>query len=91
MKAFVCEVDHAGLRRFLPEDSVPADGLSYYARTRFARPTTVAWALLEDRDAEAIRAEVAAGRTDAARGLLLNRAIELISLASAMPGPAHTV
>ena len=52
---------------------------------RFARPTTVAWALLDDGDAESIRSEVAAGHHDAACGLLLNRAIELLSLAAALP------
>ena len=56
-----------------------------YARGRFARPTTVTWALLDDGDAESIRSEVAIGRHDAACGLLLNRAIELLSIAAALP------
>ena len=41
--------------------------------------------LLDDGDAESIRSEVAAGHHDAACGLLLNRAIELLSIAAAMP------
>ena len=45
----------------------------------------MAWTLLNDGDAESIRSEVAAGHHDVACGLLLNRAIELLSLAAAMP------
>jgi len=50
-----------------------------------SRPTTVAWTLLADGDAESIGSEVAAGHPEAACGLLLNRAIELLSLAAALP------
>jgi hypothetical protein len=85
MRAFICEVDETGLRRLLCEDVLAGDGVRGYARHRFARPTTVAWTLLEDGDAESIRAEVAAGHPEAACGLLLNRAIELLSLAAALP------
>jgi hypothetical protein len=45
----------------------------------------VAWTLLDDGDAESMRSEVANGHHDAACGLLLNRAIELLSLAAALP------
>src|SRR4051794_7406679 len=83
MRAFVCEVDHSGLRRLVPEELVPGDALAWYARARFPRPTTVAWALLADGDAEDLRAEVRAGRHHAACGLLLNRAVELIGLGAA--------
>lgn len=85
MRAFLCEVDETGLRRLLSEDVLAGDGVRGYTRHRFARPTTVAWALLEDGDAESIRWEVAAGHHEAACGLLLNRAIELLSLAAALP------
>ena len=61
------------------------DGVRGYARHRFARPKTVAWTLLDDGDAESMRSEVANGHHDAACGLLLNRAIELLSLAAALP------
>src|SRR5262249_44795051 len=65
MRAFVAVADHSGLRRLDPEDAVPADVLRRYARGRFPRPTTVAWALLEPGDAEAIQAEVGgAGRQE---------------------------
>ena len=84
-RAFLCEVDETGLRRLLSEDVLAGDEMRCYARGRFARPTTVAWALLDDGDAESIRSEVAAGRHDAACGLLLNRAIELLCLAAALP------
>jgi hypothetical protein len=86
MRAFVDVADHSGLCRLVPEDVVLADVLRGYARGRFPRPTTVAWALLEPGDAEAIRTEVGAGRHGDASGLLLNRAVELLSLAAANPG-----
>src|SRR3954447_18967117 len=61
MRAFVCEVDHHGLRRLVAEDPVPGDDLRRYARARFPWPTTVARALLDDGDAEDLRAEILAG------------------------------
>jgi hypothetical protein len=85
MRAFLCEVDATGLRRVLPEDALAGDGVRRYARDRFARPTTVAWALLDDGDAEFIRSAVSAGHHDATCGLLLNRPIELLPIAAAMP------
>ena len=85
MRAFLCEVDATGLRRILPEDVLAGDEVCRYARGRFARPTTVAWTLLDDGDAESIRSAVAAGHHEAACGLLLNRAIELLSIAAASP------
>ena len=85
MRAFLCEVDATGLRRLISEDVLAGDGVRRYTRHRFARPTTVAWTLLDDGDAESIRSAVAAGHHDAACGLLLNRAIELLSLAAALP------
>jgi hypothetical protein len=85
MRAFICEVDETGLRRILSEDALAGDGVRRYTRCRFARPTTVAWALLDDGDAESIRSAVATGHHDVACGLLLNRAIELLSIAAAMP------
>jgi hypothetical protein len=84
MRAFLCEVDETGLRRFLTEDVLAGDGVRGYLRHRFARPTTVAWTLL-DGDAESIRSAVAAGHHEAACGLLLHRAIELLSLAATLP------
>src|SRR4051794_12180739 len=86
MKAFLAFADHSGVHRLIPDDALPADVLERYAEGWFPRPTTVAWALLDPGDAEAIRAEVAAGRHRDACGLLLNRAVELLSLAAAGPG-----
>jgi hypothetical protein len=85
MRAFLCEVDETGLRRLISEDVLAGDGVHCYLRHRFARPTTVAWTLLDDGDAESIRSAVAAGHHEAACGLLLNRAIELLCLAAALP------
>jgi hypothetical protein len=88
MRAFVCEVDHTGLRRLVPEDLLAGDDLGSYLRRWFPRPTTVAWALLSDEDAEAVRADLGDGRRGDACGLLLNRAVELISLGAAACGSA---
>ena len=85
MRAFICEVDATGLRRLISEDVLAGEEVRGYIRHRFARPTTVAWTLLDDGDAESIRWEVAAGHPEVACGLLLNRAIELLSLAAALP------
>ena len=85
MKAFVCEVDQSGLRRLVPEDLVLGDELGRLARQRASRPTTLVWALLHNHDAEAVQSRVAAGGYADARGLLLNRAVELISLGAAIP------
>jgi hypothetical protein len=89
MRAFVGEVDHGGLRRFISEDAIPRDELGRLARSPSPRRTTVVWILLDDRDAEAVRTEVIAGRHHDACGLLLNWAIELIPIAAAIHGPAH--
>ena len=87
MKAYICEVDETGLRRLLPEDVLAGDVARFYTRHRLERPTTVAWTLLDDGDAESIRSEVAAGHHNAACGLLLNRAIELLPITAVIPGP----
>jgi hypothetical protein len=86
MRAFVCEIDHHGLRRLLPEDILSAEELHRLARVPSRRPLAVVWALLEERDAEDLRAEVEAGRCQDALGTLLNRAIELIHVAAALTG-----
>ncbi len=86
MRAFLCEVDHAGLRRLLPEDDVPADVWPHDERARLAGPTTRVWALLANDDAEDLRADLDAGRHAEACGLLLNRAVELLSLGAAACG-----
>jgi hypothetical protein len=90
MRAFVCEVDHHGLRRLLPEDLLPAEELRRLARDSSRRPAAVVRALLDETDAEDLRAEVAAGRYGDACGTLLNRAVELLPLASVMPAPARS-
>jgi hypothetical protein len=85
MRAFVCEIDTQGLRRVLPEDVLPAGELSSLAHASSRRPTALVWALLEESDAEALWAEVGSGRTADACGLLLNRAVELLTIAAAAP------
>ena len=91
MGAFISEVDETGLRRLIPEDVFAGDVARCYTRHRYARPTTVDWTLLDDGDAESMCSEVAAGRHGAACGLLLNRAIELLPIAAAMPETTRPV
>jgi hypothetical protein len=55
----------AGLRRPLREDVLARDGTCWYTQQRFARPTAVAWTLLDDRDAQSIRSTLAAGPNSA--------------------------
>jgi hypothetical protein len=85
MRAYICEVDETGLLRLLSEDLLARDAVQCYAQHRFTRPTTMAWTLLDDGDAESIRSKIAVGQHSAACGLLLNQAIELLPIAAAMP------
>lgn len=62
----------------------------HYLRRRLPWPTTAVWALLEDEDARAVQDNVRDERHGDACGLLLNRAVELISLGAAGAGPTLT-
>lgn len=88
MRTFLCEIDHTGLRRFFPEDLIPADELRRLVRDLAHCPTVLFWSLLAEDDAEDLRADVEAGRHAEACGLLLNRAVEILSLGAA-PGMAR--
>ena len=74
-----------GLRWFLAEDVIPRDLLRHAVAAGLTRSTTAVWALVADEDAEAIRADLSAGRPGEACNLLLNRAVELLSLTSGSP------
>jgi hypothetical protein len=87
---YVGSVDQAGLQWFLPEDVIPRDLLRHYVRGWFTRSMTAVWALLDEEDAEAIRADLTAGHHQDACNLLLNRAVELLSLLSVLPDLAGT-
>src|SRR5262245_58254395 len=78
-------VHQRGLRRFLPEEVLLRDLLGHSVRPAMTRSPTAVWALLAEEDAEAIRAEVGAGRHRDACDLLLNRAVELLLLTSGAP------
>ena len=64
---------------------MPRGILRHAVRTGWTHATTAVWALLADEDAEAIRADLSAGRPGEACNLLLNRAVELLSLLSVLP------
>jgi hypothetical protein len=85
MRAYAGIVDQRGLRWFLPEEIIPKDLLRHAVRAGWTHATTAVWALLADEDAEAIRADLSAGRTGEACNLLLNRAVELLPLSSGSP------
>jgi hypothetical protein len=85
MRAFLCEVDHAGLRRLLSEEAVRGDAAQLRLWARTATSWAAVWALLDD---NAIRAEVSADSPGDACGLLLNRAIEPLPVAAALSGSA---
>ena len=78
MKAYVGQINPAGLRRFLPEEAVPGDHLRQLAHAWCSRSTTVVWAVLAEENAAAVRQELAAGHPQAACGLLLNHAAEIL-------------
>jgi hypothetical protein len=85
MRAFVCEVDPSGLRRFIPDDLIPWDDLRRLARSLPRPSTSMVWTLLDEDDADDLRADLGAGRHAEACGLLLNRAVELVGLGSVVP------
>jgi hypothetical protein len=78
-------VDQVGLRWFLPEEVIPRELLRHSVGAGLAPSTTAVWALLADEDAEAIQADLGAGRHREACHLLLNRAVELLPLSSGAP------
>jgi hypothetical protein len=89
MRAFVCEIDERGLYQFLPEHFLPADELATLARLPSQPSSTIVWVLLEEPDAEALRTEIGAGRSRDAYDLLLNRAVEILPIAAAVPDAAR--
>jgi hypothetical protein len=78
MRAFICEVDHHGLRRLLPEDLLPAEQPRRLARISSGRPPAFVWALVDDPDVEDLRSRVNARSHSDAFGLLLNRAVKIL-------------
>jgi hypothetical protein len=88
MRAFVCEIDDRGLYQFLPEHLLPADELVRLSHVPSEPSSTVVWALLQETDAEDLRTEIGAGRSRDAYDLLLNRAVEILPIAAAVPNPA---
>jgi hypothetical protein len=84
VRAFICEIDHHGLRRLLPEELLPAEKLRRLARASSGRPLAFVWALVEDPDAEDRRTQVRAGCHGDAFGLLINQAVEILPLGAAV-------
>ena len=75
----------------LPEEVIPRELLQHAVRAGWTHSATAVWALLADEDAEAIRADLSAGRPGEACNLLLNRAVELLPLSSGAPELADWV
>ena len=88
MRAFVCEVNDQGLHQFVPEHLLPPDELARLAHVPSQPSSIIVWALLEEPDAEAVRTEIDFGRSRHAYDLLLNRAVEILPIAVAVPDTA---
>jgi hypothetical protein len=87
MRAYVGLIGHSGLQRFIAEDAVPSALLQELVR-EWASPTmTTVGTVVDEVDAEEIRRELAADRQDIACNLLLNRAVELITLGPVVREP----
>ncbi len=80
MREYVGLADHSGVRELVAEDAIPGPVLHELARKWSSGLTTVFRAVLGEDAAEKSRRELAAGRPDRARGLLLNSARELTPL-----------
>ena len=91
MKAYVGQINSAGLQRFLPEAAFLGDHLREFVRAGCSRSTTVVWAVIPQDGADTVRRELAAGHHQAACGLLLNQAAELLPIAAAAPELARSV
>jgi hypothetical protein len=90
MRAYAGTVDQRSLRWFLPEEVIPRDWLRHAVVAGWTRSTTAVWAMVADEDVEAIQADLSAGRHCDACNLLLNRAVELLSLLSVLPDLSGT-
>jgi hypothetical protein len=80
MRAYLGQIDHSGLRRFLSEDAIPSEMVGQLAREWSSSSTAAVRALLADEDAEALRSELRAGDHGQACSLLLDRAVEVLTL-----------
>lgn len=80
MRAYLVQIDHSGLRQFLPEDAVPPEMVGQLGREWSSSSTAAVRAVLADEDAEALRLELRAGDRGQACSLLLGRAVEVLTL-----------
>ncbi len=80
MRAYLGQIDRSGLRRLLPEDAIPPELVEQLAREWSSSSTTAVRAVLADEDAEALRHELRAGAHGEACSILLDRAVEVITL-----------
>lgn len=80
MRAYLGQIDHSGLRRFLSEDAIPRELVGQLAREWSSPSSAAVWAVLADEDAEALRCELRAGDNGEACSLLLDRAFEVLAL-----------
>jgi hypothetical protein len=87
MRAYVGLIGHSGLQSFIAEDAVPWGLLQELVREWSSPTATVVEAVIGEDDTEVIRRELAADHQDVACSLLLNRALELITLGARDPAP----
>ena len=77
MRAYLAQVAHSALRRFVPEDLIPEDLRRQLDREWISPVTFVLEVVLDDEDAEAVREGLAAGCHGEACGVLIDRAVEV--------------
>jgi hypothetical protein len=91
MRAYLAQVTHSALRRFVPEDLIPEDLLRRLIREWSSPATIVLGAVLDEEDAEAVREELAAGHHREACGLLVDRAVEVHPIVPDVREPCPSV
>jgi hypothetical protein len=79
------QVDRTGLRRFLFEDVIPPDSIGPLVRERSSPTTTVIRAVVSNEDTEAHRHVLRAGDHGEACSLLLDRAVEVLTIGKSVP------
>ncbi len=80
MKAYVGIVDDTGLRAFLPDEE------SLRCMVTTGPSSAWVWVAVEDDGVREIEAELRSGHRYEALSLLLNQAVEMVPLATAVPG-----
>lgn len=85
MRAYLGQIDHTGLRRFLLENAIPPNSIVSLDREWSSSTTTGVRAVPADEDAEALRCELGAGGYGEACSLYMDRAVEVLAFGKHSP------